>query len=340
MHKSDSSLFILKRTVDFNSIPLEKHPNFAQAATLVHQVNVYVFDSKLHDWVLFSVADGKGCELRLLKREKTKWILDVKQWDASILTLAVHKDLQFTALNSSFASIYTEDGRAVGLHFLSNSMKELEKLLTAVEELGGEEKPALTNYYCFSIARSVPDPSNPRGASMKAVGVVSKSSKLAVYKPLVEIALDLIFDNSNSVKDIARLLHTKLNRLNLAKYDNMPDNERRLMQFTETSKIKKLKTKFRGEIVKVHIPLFSLSSELAPYSILLLCEKLHDLVMTVYDALLSNKRIIVLGEHSRAEEVVSAVLAVVHLVSPPFGHIVTRYVYPYATLDDIDFLNK
>lgn len=117
------------------------------------------------------------------------------------------------------------------------------------------------------------------------------------------------------------------------------------MQFTEAPKVKKLKTKFRGETVKVHIPLFSLNSELAPYSILGLCAKLQESVMIVYDALLSNKRvrtkqIIVLGEQSRAEEVAVAVLAVMHLVSPPFSHLIEKCVYPYATLDDIDFLNK
>lgn len=187
LHKSDCSLFVLKRTIESCAIPLDKHAkyllgSFTQAAGLVHQVNVFVFDSKLHDWVLFSVADGKGCELRLLKKEKAKWTLDIKQWDASILTLAVHKDIQFTALDSNFASFYTEDGRAVGLHFISNSMQALEKLLTSVEELGAEDKPALTTYYCFSLAKSIPDPSNPRGATMKAVGIVSKSPKLIVYR--------------------------------------------------------------------------------------------------------------------------------------------------------------
>jgi hypothetical protein len=313
-------------------------------------VNIFIFDNKLHDWVLFSVADGKGCELRLQRSDKDKWVLDFKQWDASILTLAVHKDLQFTALDSNFASIYTEDGRAVGLHFLSSSLQVLEKLLTTIEEIEREQKPVLTTYYCFSLAKSIADSANARGATMKAIGVVSKSPKLIVYKvgliqPLVDFALTQALENPGNVHDVAKQLHAKLNRLKLSSYDQMPELERRLMQFTEAPKLKKLKTKFRGETIKVHVPLYTLQSELAPYSVLSLFDKLQEGIMVVYDALLSNKRVrltqvIVLGEQSRAEEVASAVLAVLHMVSPPFTHLIERYVYPYATLDDIDFLNK
>lgn len=52
-----------------------------------HQVNVLLFDSKRHEWAHFSVDDGKGCQLSLVQARESLWVIDLKQFNATILTM-------------------------------------------------------------------------------------------------------------------------------------------------------------------------------------------------------------------------------------------------------------
>lgn len=52
-----------------------------------HQVNVLLFDTKHHEWAQFSVEDGKGCQLSLVQARESLWVLDLKQFNATILTM-------------------------------------------------------------------------------------------------------------------------------------------------------------------------------------------------------------------------------------------------------------
>ena len=96
----------------------------------------------------------------------------------------MHADLQYTALDQDFASVYTEDGHAVGFQFLSQTQEQLEQLMTfgrddthSSTEEDGEAPTRLVPslLFCYSTARTKHDVNVERGAVTMAVAICSSS---------------------------------------------------------------------------------------------------------------------------------------------------------------------
>jgi hypothetical protein len=93
--KEDSTLFLVRRQGLVSPQPrtaLDMHPEsvlrrFSRLVRVRHQVNVLLFDSKHHEWAQFSVVDGKGCLLSLVQARESLWVIDIKQFNATILTM-------------------------------------------------------------------------------------------------------------------------------------------------------------------------------------------------------------------------------------------------------------
>ena len=98
--------------------------------------------------------------------------------------------------------------------------------------------------------------------------------------------------------------------------------------------LKKL-IKANGKQMQVILPLTTLPDQLATSSIMKFILKFGAKTMVVYDALLSEKRILMAGSLDYSiSNIIDYVFAAASLISPPFFGVQTK-VYPYAQLSQI-----
>ena len=101
--------------------------------------------------------------------------------------------LQYAPLQPDFASMWTMDGEAVGLHFSSATQQEAFKLAldSAVRE------PASSGVlWCLSHVNSRRDETVRRGAQVKALAVCSRFQFISAWKPLLLLAIDRLYSTS------------------------------------------------------------------------------------------------------------------------------------------------
>jgi len=95
---------------------------------------------------------------------------------------------------------------------------------------------------------------------------------------------------------------------------------------------------YTGTKFKLKIPLHTLPDEIGDFQCLTLVRKFGQQIMTIYNGLLSGKRIIFLGFNISSDEVCTYVLSAVSLVCPPLRNFVSR-VFPYTNLTALEFLS-
>ncbi|KAL0591504.1 hypothetical protein ABG067_001102 [Albugo candida] len=236
-----------------------------------------------------------------------------------------------------------------------------------------EKKPVREFMYCQSVVRTTHDNMVRRGASVKAVAVCSQYKWCFSLKQLLDLAVRKITgaqDSSASTNILHELYHV-INSISLNGIRNLSEMERRLMKRTITSRpFSNVNWKatedslYHSTVVEwdeIKIPLrFKLCSTLDQHDDGLLSNLIAtfgEQTMSIYNAVLSGARVIVLGYNqpagnfppnayhqvgttltNRPGRVCSYVLAMSALICPPLSGLSHRQ-FPYANLNDLSFLS-
>jgi len=103
--------------------------------------------------------------------------------------------LQYAALQDDFASMWTADGEAVGLHFSSGEkQEEFKRALDAAAAASQHASRGVL--WCLSHVSSRRDNTVRRGAQVKALAVCSRFQFIHIWKPLLLLAVDRLFSTS------------------------------------------------------------------------------------------------------------------------------------------------
>eukprot|EP00164_Ancoracysta_twista_P004242 GFYU01005716.1.p1 GENE.GFYU01005716.1~~GFYU01005716.1.p1 ORF type:complete len:710 (-),score=142.81 GFYU01005716.1:76-2205(-) len=284
--------------------------------------------------------------------------------------IAFHENMQYTVLQPQFASLYKIDGTAVGVQFSSN---EDQKLLTeAVEKClrpdtsatetpqtpkeppkpervfeGFTNNPSKPFLYCLNLVRTKKDKSVRRGAIVKSMAICTQHQTFHVFKPILVLALEKYFDaGGDEGMTVLSYLYNTINAMDISTMPRLTELQKqvsRLQRITVSNSDTRDASEYFSssmiwEAVKipVRIPLTLQEDEYGEASVSTLVKKFKENTPIIYNALLSEKRVIILGHNHPAREVCNYVLSAILLVAPLSGFL--HRAFPYATLSNIEFL--
>eukprot|EP00455_Lapot_gusevi_P001772 TRINITY_DN10680_c0_g1_i3.p1 TRINITY_DN10680_c0_g1~~TRINITY_DN10680_c0_g1_i3.p1 ORF type:complete len:458 (-),score=111.90 TRINITY_DN10680_c0_g1_i3:124-1497(-) len=175
-----------------------------------------------------------------------------------------------------------------------------------------------------------------------------------VFKPLLMLALDEYFRSPG--EDCLKQLYETINSMNLALPQWSPI-DKRVMRASRLSL-----SALRGQVeaatmghdnntdvesvtvvqwknarVSLRVPLILEPDEIDAVSVIGVVKKFSEHIMAIYNAILTEKRVLFVGHNQPAHDVCSLVLGACLLVCPPLQGTLQR-AFPYATLTNMDFL--
>jgi len=262
-----------------------------------------------------------------------------------------HEELQYVALQPDFASMYSFDGEALGLHFRSGEQqKEFKAALDAAVTAASQPAEASV-LWCLSHVSNRRDKTVRRGAQVKALAICSRFQFIHVWKPLLLLAVDRLYslstglgEYSESPREQCRYLFEALNALPVSALPPVSELQRQAhrLMLAQGSATKELShvghVQWLNSQIPMRIPLLLQPQELAETSITELLKRFKGGLMAAFHALLNNQRLLFLGHSQPAGGVCTAVLSVPLLVCPPLSNVLPR-CFPYTTLNNLDFLN-
>ncbi|XP_004349898.1 hypothetical protein CAOG_01378 [Capsaspora owczarzaki ATCC 30864] len=196
------------------------------------------------------------------------------------------------------------------------------------------DKPFL---YVLNVIRNKRVENVRRGAVVKALAICTPYRWLHVFKPVLLLAVDRYFKTSD-VSVLAELYDA----INAMDVSGMPDltQAQKLMLRSGGDKEKQIFTTsipYMKINIPVRIPMTTLDDEVADGSVSKLVTTFAPGFMTLYNALLLEKRVIFVGYNRSASEVVNLVLAACQLICPPISGLIKR-CFPYTNLSNMTFL--
>ena len=208
--------------------------------------------------------------------------------------------------------------------------------------------------YFFSIMKNRLDSRVKRGAIVKAVAISSKQKVVLESLTRYLVAtIDSIFDvqqpESSLETNMARsqkVLEEAYKEMNSIELGAVGNFIQRQVSYDLNHNVclgnKKLHTenqlKLKDQSVKVCVPLTTPTDYMCMTSLMKLITKFSFRTMIVYNALLSEKRILMAGQLDYSiSSIQDFVLAAASLVSPPFFGVQTK-VFPHVHLKDMSVL--
>mmetsp|Transcript_24426 Transcript_24426/g.34241 ORF Transcript_24426/g.34241 Transcript_24426/m.34241 type:complete len:672 (+) Transcript_24426:134-2149(+) len=270
-----------------------------------------------------------------------------------------HTELSYTQLEPQFVCVLTEQGTAIGFRFSTADtetifIEHLEYLVKKVqdEEKAKEEKkkeeeqeavvvpvtPRKKPFlYCLNLVHNQKDSSVRRGAVVKAMAVCTTHQYIQVYKPLIILALQKFFATPNET--VLAEFYNAINTMDISGLPQYTDLQKQIIR----SSTDKTKTEHSVDLnyitkMKLKIPTILFPDEVGDYKVITLVKKFGNQVLTIYNGLLQQKRILFLGFDCAAGEVCEYVLAACCMVCPPLKGLVKR-AFPYTNLTYLDFLS-
>ena len=147
------------------------------------------------------------------------------------LRITHHDELQYSALQDDFVSLYTYDGEAVGLHFRSAAQRAEFK--AALDAAAARAAAPPTPCRCLNHVSNRRDKTVRRGAQVKALTVCSRFQFVHVWKPILLLAVDRLYSTSVGLGEYSetpleqcRYLYDALNALPLAVLPPVSDLQR------------------------------------------------------------------------------------------------------------------
>ncbi|CAM9773411.1 unnamed protein product [Scytosiphon promiscuus] len=184
--------------------------------------------------------------------------------------------------------------------------------------------------HCLNLVRKQDDPTARRGAVVKAMCVCSRYNYIEIFRPMLMIALEQYFQTQ--VPQVLASLFHALNAADIAGAPRPTPWERGLMRrrgvadkYMGTVPVEHLTASwtyvvnfaYRERKVLAAIPLYSFPDETLTPSVTLLINLFGQSVMSIYNAVLTGRRVLFVGYNHAAGDVCKIVLAACALVSPP-----------------------
>ena len=298
-----------------------------------------------------------------------------KNTNEVFFSIPIHNDIQFKKLNSNFASIYTFNSQAIGFDLESEAeMNLLEKLFDSnnIEVLTdrGLDKNSMSVFadseglinsenevYFICYSETKLDKSTKRGAILKSVAFgSSKLINLNIFRPVLTSLLEEIFKiHSFNVKEEEKLsLIKKSIEVIYKNINSIPSNlfglgmknfEREINCFLQSSLYMTNNEKFYqldlgNKKVKLDMIIPNNEEKIFPGDVISLIQTFKENTMIIYDALLSDKRILFIGDsNTSCEKLNNFIFSVISMVGPTFIGLLKR-IHPYKNLYDMDFLKS
>ena len=144
-----------------------------------------------------------------------------------------HEELQYVALQPDFASMYSFDGEALGLHFRSGEHQEEFKQALDAAAAAAARPAATSMLWCLNHVSNRRDKTVRRGAQVKALAVCSRFQFVHVWKPLLLLAVDRLYSLSTGLgeysedpREQCRYLFEALNALPVSALPPVSDLQR------------------------------------------------------------------------------------------------------------------
>lgn len=191
--------------------------------------------------------------------------------------------------------------------------------------------------YCLNFLNNHKDDSVRRGAVVRALAVCTRHNYIHIYKPFILLALQRYYAQPS--EEVLADLYQSLNEMDTDKMPILNYNQKLILRAT-TDRSKHFFTtavQYIGTKMNVQLPLAGFPDEVGDYSVISLVQKFGPAVMMIYNAILSEKRVLFLGFGCSAGEVCNYVLAASSMMCPPLTGLIGR-VFPYTNLCYLDFL--
>jgi hypothetical protein len=276
-----------------------------------------------------------------------------------VYVVTKHAELDYTQLEPMFSCVLTESGLALGFRFASETAEKvfsthIEHLMhmspdeipaeqpATSEAKGDEDKEATAEapfLYCLNRVTNLKDDSVRRGAVVKALAICSRFPHVHIFKPLMVLALDLMFKSPEKEAEILEEVFRAVNSMDVSRVPALTESQKviRRREQGRTQVEHETVLYFNETPMKLKLPLVSGPDEVSDFQITLLVQKVHAGVMTLFNAILAEKRIVFLSADGSAQELVNMVLATIGMMSPPLVGL-TKRAFPYTNLAGLDAL--
>ena len=196
----------------------------------------------------------------------------------------------------------------------------------------GSPRPFL---YCLNCMMRKIDPSAPRGAQVKALAICSPHHFVHEFERLLLYHLDRYFEAPS--QDILRDLYFAINAVDFGMAQ--PEYCRLVYRHSRavTQKTRTVPVKIgNGAIFNIHVPLGTYPNEVVDFHVSDLLARFGPQLMTIFNAVVLEKRVVFQGYNCTMEELCKLVLAAASLVSPPLRDVLHR-VFPCTNLVYLDY---
>ena len=308
----------------------------------------YQYDAEANEW------QQLDDDMKLLVLHPTEIIVSQRNRE-ELLVLSCDDDLSYRQLEPTFSVAMTSEAAVAfrfsnpedDLMFLEHCelLSTMDKTVAASateaeeEEEGEEENKKPPFLYCMNLVRTKHNAEWTRGARVKSLAICSKHQYMHVFKPLLILALEQYF----ATPEVAVIedLYNAINSMDLKSIPNYSLAEKKLLRASMSDfsvpMVHPTHVNYGPTKIPVKVPLTMLPDEVSEQSIVPLIAKFGDQLMTIYNALLLERRVIFLGYGHPAGEVCDAVLGAMSMVSPPLPAVIRR-TFPYTNLVNLDFL--
>ena len=205
-------------------------------------------------------------------------------------------------------------------------------------------------FYCVNLVCNRSDKNVRRGAIVKALTVVTRFPFIQVFRTIIRHGLDMYY--KSTTQSTLEQVFATINALDLSSASPTTPLERKMLRravarpqygASHGGAIDPLRLQLKWNkdgidlTVPVNIPMCTEADDVGEASVQTLLSKFGKQTMMIMNAVLQERRVLFLAKMAPAKEVCDLVLATCCLVSPPLFGLVQRS-YPYANLNDLDFL--
>eukprot|EP00466_Bigelowiella_natans_P007737 jgi/Bigna1/71351/fgenesh1_pg.15_\ len=186
-----------------------------------------------------------------------------------------------------------------------------------------------------------------RGSVTKAVAVCSPHTFIHALEPVINLALEELLQQSSPEmdRDIIKELYERINAMVIpSRYTGLSGVQKALIRASRLRPAHmrpmpdlKLQIRWRSEDVVTTVPPVVGEDEIGKARLLVLLQRFDKDFMTIFNAMLLERRVLFIGHNLPASDVVEHVLAACLLISPPLSG-VKRRVFPYTSLTNLDTL--
>lgn len=237
-----------------------------------------------------------------------------------------------------------EDFTIFFLNRLKHAPLEADSSDHAGQEQAGDNKPLdpLKQFlYCLSVVRTTHDTTARRGAKVNAVAVCSPHKHIFALKQVLDVAVAKLAAATSDMdpKHVLEELFQVINAVDTSGVRKLSDMERRLLKRTvtnsdggfralssdaESSTYLHTSAKWQLQTIPLKFRMCSTDDQHDDGLLTKLLLKFGEQTMTIYNALLTGLRVIVLGYNQPAGEICNYVLATSSLVCPPLSGLIHR----------------